>query len=200
MDKEVLRRVIRGHIGEVKECYERELAGNPELGGRIAIQFTIAATGQVVASVLQHSTLGNPRTENCVVQAVRRWEFPKPVGGGIVIVTYPFNFTPSGNGADTPAGRLAPEHASEVIRSRMGEMKACYERHLQQSRTGGRIDTAFTIGTSGTVTDVHFPNDSVRIPEVTACISQVIRRLQFTPPTGGPVDIHYPILFAPSSP
>jgi hypothetical protein len=26
------------------------------------------------------------------VQAVRRWEFPKPMGGGIVIVSYPFVF------------------------------------------------------------------------------------------------------------
>ena len=59
--------------------------------GKLAVGL---ATGQVVASVLQNSTMGNARVENCVVQAVRRWEFPKPLGGGIVIVTYPFAFTP----------------------------------------------------------------------------------------------------------
>ena len=31
-------------------------------------------------------------------QAVRRWEFPKPLGGGIVIVSYPFVLTPAGGG------------------------------------------------------------------------------------------------------
>src|SRR3954462_13008109 len=40
--------------------------------------------------------MGNARVENCTVQAVRRWEFPKPMGGGIVIVSYPFVLTPSG--------------------------------------------------------------------------------------------------------
>jgi TonB family protein len=92
LDKEIIRRIIRRHINEVKYCYETELTKKADLSGRVAVQFTIAATGQVIASVLQSSTMGNIRVENCVVQAVRRWEFPKPMGGGIVIVSYPFNF------------------------------------------------------------------------------------------------------------
>ena len=36
--------------------------------------------------------LGNPAAENCIAQAVRRWTFPQPKGGGIVIVSYPFVF------------------------------------------------------------------------------------------------------------
>jgi len=93
LDKEIIRRIIRRHINEVKYCYETELTKKADLAGRISVQFTIAATGTVIASVLQSSTMGNIRVENCVVQAVRRWEFPKPLGGGIVIVSYPFNFT-----------------------------------------------------------------------------------------------------------
>jgi TonB family protein len=98
LDKEIIRRIIRRHINEVKYCYETELTKKADLSGRVAVQFTIAATGQVIASVLQSSTMGNIRVENCVVQAVRRWEFPKPMGGGIVIVSYPFNFTAGGAG------------------------------------------------------------------------------------------------------
>ena len=94
LDKEIIRRIIRRHINEVKYCYEQELTKKPDLGGRIMVQFTIAASGQVIASVLQNSTMGNARVENCTVQAVRRWEFPKPLGGGIVIVSYPFVLTP----------------------------------------------------------------------------------------------------------
>ncbi|HLK88280.1 MAG TPA: TonB family protein [Polyangia bacterium] len=94
LDKEIIRRIIRRHVNEVKYCYEQELAQRPDLGGRIMVQFTIAASGQVIASMLQNSTMGNARVENCTVQAVRRWEFPKPIGGGIAIVSYPFVLTP----------------------------------------------------------------------------------------------------------
>jgi TonB family protein len=100
LDKEIIRRIIRRHINEVKYCYETELTKKADLSGRVSVQFTIAATGAVITSVLQSSTMGNIRVENCVVQAVRRWEFPKPLGGGIVIVSYPFNFTAGGAGGD----------------------------------------------------------------------------------------------------
>ncbi len=93
LDKEIIRRVIRSHIDEVKYCYEQELTKDHSLFGQIMVQFTIAASGQVIASVLQSSTMGNGRVESCTVQAVRRWQFPKPLGG-IVIVSYPFVLTP----------------------------------------------------------------------------------------------------------
>ena len=90
LDKEIIRRIIRRHINEVKYCYSVELQANPNLYGRVVVQFTIAATGQVVVSKVQSSTLNNGKVESCIAQAVRRWLFPKPKGGGIVIVSYPF--------------------------------------------------------------------------------------------------------------
>lgn len=94
LDKEIIRRVMRSHVHEIKACYDRELTNKPDLAGRITVQFTISATGQVIASVLQKSTMGEPALEACTVQAVRTWQFPKPIGGGIVIVSYPFVLTP----------------------------------------------------------------------------------------------------------
>ncbi len=90
LDKEIIRRIIRRHINEVKFCYEKELAKKPDLYGRVIVQFTIAGSGQVVASVVQQSTMNNGQVDQCIAGAVRRWEFPKPQGGGIVIVSYPF--------------------------------------------------------------------------------------------------------------
>jgi TonB family protein len=96
LDKEIIRRIIRRHINEVKFCYERELVRTPGLMGRVMIQFTISPTGQVIASLVQSSTIGSMPVEQCIATAVRRWEFPKPQGGGIVVVTYPFVLKSSG--------------------------------------------------------------------------------------------------------
>jgi TonB family protein len=68
------------------------------LGGRVSVQFLIAGTGQVINSFIQSTTMNSVRVEKCVVDAVNRWEFPKPTGGGIAIVSYPFNFV-AGNGS-----------------------------------------------------------------------------------------------------
>ncbi len=99
LDREIVRRIIRRHINEVRFCYEQELVTHRNLGGRLVVQFSIAPSGQVLASVMQSSTLGNARVENCAVKAVRRWEFPK-LDGGLTSVSYPFVFAPAGLGAD----------------------------------------------------------------------------------------------------
>jgi Ca-activated chloride channel family protein len=96
LDKEIIRRIIRRHINEVRFCYEKELLTRPALAGRVLIQFTIAASGDVIASVVQSTTLGSPRAETCMVTAVKRWQFPSVPDGGIVLVSYPFVFTPRG--------------------------------------------------------------------------------------------------------
>ena len=96
LDKEIIRRIVRRHINEVRYCYEQALVTHPSLGGRLIVQFTIAPTGRVLASLPQSSSVGSPAVDGCVVQAVKRWEFPQPEGGGLVMVSYPFQLTPGG--------------------------------------------------------------------------------------------------------
>jgi TonB family protein len=90
LSKEVIRRIIQRHVNEVKFCYEQELNQRPDLQGRISVKFIISPTGQVQTAALASSSMGNAKVEQCVVEAVRRWTFPSPEGGGIVVVTYPF--------------------------------------------------------------------------------------------------------------
>jgi len=97
LDRDIIRRIVRRHINEVKYCYDQALTHNPKLDGRLVAQFTIAGNGQVIASIKQSSTLASPQVEMCVVNAIKRWEFPAPTGGGLAIVSYPFTFSPAGN-------------------------------------------------------------------------------------------------------
>jgi len=90
LSKEVIRRVIQRHINEVRFCYEQELNQRPDIAGRVQVKFIISPSGAVQAANVENSTLGAARAEQCIAQAVRRWTFPAPDGGGIVVVSYPF--------------------------------------------------------------------------------------------------------------
>ena len=90
-------RIVHRHLNEVKYCYDQALVRQPKLDGRIVVKFTIAGTGQVLASFVQSTTLGSPAVEMCVANAVKRWDFPAPRQGGLAIVSYPFTFSPAGN-------------------------------------------------------------------------------------------------------
>ena len=90
LDKDLIRRVVRAHINEVRYCYQQGLNKDPNLKGRVAVQFQIGATGKVPTSVVSESDIKDTAVSHCIASAVRRWSFPKPAGGGTVIVTYPF--------------------------------------------------------------------------------------------------------------
>lgn len=93
LDREIIRRVVRQHRGEIKFCYESELQKNKGLGGRVLVRFTISATGSVVSAVVKETSLNNATVERCITDKIRRWVFPEPKGGGIVMVNYPFNLS-----------------------------------------------------------------------------------------------------------
>ena len=90
LDKDIIRRIIKQHIAQIRYCYERELIRSPGLFGKVATQFTISAEGRVQSAKVTQSTLKNREVERCMTSKIRTWKFPKPKGGGIVIVKYPF--------------------------------------------------------------------------------------------------------------
>ena len=94
LDKDIIRRIVRAHINEVRACYNEGLAKDPELAGRVGINFVITATGSVGSSIVRASTIAKPAVGLCIAKAIKKWKFPKPQGGGNVIVDYPFVLSP----------------------------------------------------------------------------------------------------------
>jgi TonB family protein len=94
LTKEEIEAVIRANLAQIKWCYEKNLQGNRQLSGRVVSAFVINTSGRVTSSEVSQSTLGSPSTENCIKDAVSRWKFPLPRGGGVVNVKYPFVLQP----------------------------------------------------------------------------------------------------------
>jgi hypothetical protein len=90
LSKELIRRIVGQHLHEVRGCYEQALIARPDLEGRVAIKFVISASGAVQTALLESSELADARVGLCIAASVRRWTFPAPEGGGLVVVTYPF--------------------------------------------------------------------------------------------------------------
>jgi len=94
LDKAVIQRVIRSHVAGLRRCYERALAVNPGLEGRVLVRFVIGADGRVTSAEVAESTLNDSSVESCLLAEFRRMEFPPPQGGGVVMVNYPLVFVP----------------------------------------------------------------------------------------------------------
>lgn len=96
LSKEIIRRVIEKHRAQIRYCYEKELQRSPGLYGKVGTFFVIEASGAVQTAEVRQSTMGNDEVGRCITSKIRTWRFPKPKGGGVVEVTYPFLFKASG--------------------------------------------------------------------------------------------------------
>ena len=106
------------HRNEIRDCYEKELQRDPSLKGMVSTKFVISASGSVSASQTQSSTLKNSRLEQCVNGKIRRWAFPQPKGGGVVIVNYPFNFSGGSGAAPKPEPKVVVNPMTETSKDR----------------------------------------------------------------------------------
>jgi len=94
LDRSLIDEVVKRHLSQIKYCYQRELTKDPTLGGKVVIKFTIAKDGTVSAAETKSTTVNNSAVESCIVGRFLRMQFPEPRGGGIVVVSYPFLFSP----------------------------------------------------------------------------------------------------------
>jgi hypothetical protein len=92
IDPELIRKVIREHASQVRYCYEQQLALNPKLEGKVAIRWQIGPDGRASSTMVDAgaTTIQNEEVQRCIMARIVTWEFPKPRGGGIAIVTYPW--------------------------------------------------------------------------------------------------------------
>lgn len=90
LDKAIIRRSIKRNIGKLQYCYEKQLVAEPKLEGTVTAEFTIGVDGLVSKSTAS----GIPVVDRCIADVIRGIEFPKPSGGAVVNVSYPFVFKP----------------------------------------------------------------------------------------------------------
>lgn len=94
LDPAIIQAVIRRHLPQITYCYERELPGHPELGGKIVVHFVIEKDGRVSAASMKSTTMHDANVEGCIVDRFKMIRFPEPKDRQSVTVNYPFTFKP----------------------------------------------------------------------------------------------------------
>jgi hypothetical protein len=98
LDKEYIRAAIRELVPLVRECYENALRDQPDLGGRLTVEFSIAGEPEIGGVVTESRIAGTDAgalhagLEECVRETMYGLKLDAPAGGGTVQVRYPFVF------------------------------------------------------------------------------------------------------------
>ena len=110
--------------------------------------------------------------------------------------------TDLGTGGDIGgAGEFDASIVVQMIKTRIGAIRACYERELKRNPTlAGKVTIQFTIEERGNVSGVKVAENTTGDTAVGQCVANAIQRFRFNPgPEGGSVSFSYPFVFAPQS-
>lgn len=93
LDREIIRRVLRQNLNQVRYCYQQGLARNPALAGALTVRIAIAPDGAVSAvTIVEGAEKLSDAVTTCVAGKLRRLQYPDPEGDGIVLATVRFTF------------------------------------------------------------------------------------------------------------
>lgn len=84
-------KVINRHLGRVRACYTKALKANPNINGRLYVQFIVGPNGRVKGVSKLSSTVDSSEMEQCILGSVLTWVFPQPENGEVTI-KHPFIF------------------------------------------------------------------------------------------------------------
>ncbi|MCP4503841.1 MAG: AgmX/PglI C-terminal domain-containing protein [Deltaproteobacteria bacterium] len=92
LSREEIQSVIKKRLFEITFCYNKALAKDPRLAGKLVAAFRISPSGFVDKAEVRDVSFGSVQAKQCVESIVYDSKFPPPKGGGDVFVNYPFVF------------------------------------------------------------------------------------------------------------
>src|SRR5262249_51238802 len=96
---------VKGKMSEVNTCYEAAVKDNKgeDIVGTLNVAMVISAEGKITESKVKDTNTKAPKLDQCVVDKVKGWTFPKPTPAGAVAIIYRFVFDPK-KSADKQGG------------------------------------------------------------------------------------------------
>lgn len=85
--------IVRGRAGAAQRCYEKALAQQDQLQGKLTVNLCVGVGGGVCSASIASDSLGSPLVSQCVLNIFRATTFPSPKNG-CVDAQVPLNFVP----------------------------------------------------------------------------------------------------------
>ncbi len=151
------------------------------LGGQVAFFVKIDQRGSVSHAHLEKSTLGDRKTEKCMLDALKKQEWPAPVGGLVGIAKKGFDFDPPND--VRPPTEWDGERAQGALGSRKGQIQKC------KAGSAGSFQATLYVNTNGSVMAAGVAPPDEPGEAAVDCLVGVIEGTKFPSPGSWPAKV-----------
>lgn len=178
LDEERVEKTFKRALPALQACLAKGAERVEFLGGGVSFFLKIDASGRVDHAHLEKSTLGDRATEKCMLGALRKKQWPEPVGGEHGLARKSFDFDPPNDvrpPTDWDGGEL--DKALEEVKDQIDQCK---------DGASGSFEATLYVSTEGTVLagSVTPPDESGE--HAVDCLVDALKSAHFSSPGSWP--------------
>ena len=170
-------------IRELQGCLSRGANRIEFLGGAVSFFLEVDEAGQVSQAYLEQSSLGDRKTEKCMLGALKTKSWPKPVGGKVGHARKSFDFDPPND------VRPPTEWGSENVEKALAEKASAIDECKDGSR--GTFTATMYVDTEGNPIAVGVTPPDADGERAVDCLVDVLKQSQYPSPGSWPAKVTF---------
>lgn len=183
LNEEKVDATFKSSVEDLRRCVEQGAGRVEFLGGSVELYLKIGGSGRIEHAHFEQSTLGERKTEQCMLDVLRNKTWPKPVGGEVGLARKSFDF-------DAPNDVRPPtdwdeSEVQETVAKLHREFKDCKRGRLRGFRA-----TAY-VAADGSVLGASVTPPDESGEEYVDCLSEVIQGATFPSPGSWPAKVSF---------
>ncbi|MEB2311366.1 MAG: AgmX/PglI C-terminal domain-containing protein [Sorangiineae bacterium] len=183
LDEDAVTRTFAASLGSLQRCLEAGARRVEYLGGSVGFALEIDQSGALADARVSESTLGSLETEQCMLDALRKQSWPKPVGGKKGLAGKSFDFEP-------PSDVRAPtewssDRVDDTLSKLSSKIASCKES------AGGSFTATVYVDTSGKALSVGLAWSERGGEEAVECLAALLREATYPSPGSWPAKVSF---------
>jgi hypothetical protein len=183
LNEEAVEGTFKRSLGALERCLGQGSSRVEFLGGSVSFFLKIGQSGEVEHAHLESSTLGDRETERCMLKALQKQEWPKPVGGNVGLARKSFDFDPPND--VRPPTDWSEEEVRPAVKKLHDQVSEC-----KNGRRGHFQATAYVAADGSVLAASVTPPDEAGENDVD-CLVDVVLQATFPSPGSWPAKVTF---------
>lgn len=175
--------IFESSIRDLQRCLSRGANRVEFLGGAVSFFLEVDESGQVSHAHLEQSSLGDRKTEKCMLSALRAKSWPRPVGGKVGHARKSFDFDPPND--VRPPTEWDGENVAQVLSEKAGDIERC------KDGSHGTFTATMYVDTEGNPLAVGVTPPDAEGENAVDCLVDVLSEAQYPSPGSWPAKVTF---------
>ena len=176
LDEDRVKRAFEKAAPAISACFDRGVERIPFLRGDVAFKLRIARDGATRWAYVKDSTLGDRKTEACMLDVLKGVSWPRPLGGE-GLAENSFSFEPGGDAAK-PVD-WSPAQLGASLATTQSELSRC-----RRKAGTGKLKATLYVAPDGKPRAVGVSTADERGEPAASCVVEAINTMTFPSPDG----------------